>query len=129
MGQFGHPSNTWFLGPRESTPQMASQLVQPFLQVCRIWTVQSYLPASRWRQCAPHVTRFLGPTRILNPNGISIGSLFLRTVSLYFTMDCPFSPHNCPFPQGDMDSLSKSPPESSTQMASQTDRQTTLLSR
>jgi len=42
----------------------------------RIWTVQSYSPASRWRQCAPHVTRFLGPTRILNPNGISIGSLF-----------------------------------------------------
>ena len=28
-----------------------------------------------WRQCAPvRNTYFLGPTRVLNPNGISIGS-------------------------------------------------------
>ena len=38
-----HPPNT-SLGPLNSTPLMASRLVQPFLQGRRTWMVQSYSP-------------------------------------------------------------------------------------
>jgi len=33
---------------------------------------------ARLRQCAPHLTCFLGPTRVHIQNGISIGLAFLR---------------------------------------------------
>ena len=29
---------------------------------------------ARWRQCAPHLMRFLGPIRVHNPSNISVGS-------------------------------------------------------
>jgi len=47
---------------------------------------------------------FIRPTRIYNPNGISIGSAVFAQmtaeVSLYFTMGRPFPPQNCLFPWG-----------------------------
>ena len=38
------PSNTFFFGSPESTPQTASRSVQPFLHSRRTWTVRSYSP-------------------------------------------------------------------------------------
>ena len=32
LGGSGPPTNTWFFGPRESTPQTASRSVHPFLR-------------------------------------------------------------------------------------------------
>jgi len=41
----GPPSNTWFFGPTESSTQMLSQLVQPFLQGSLLW--QTDRPTNR----------------------------------------------------------------------------------
>ena len=54
--------------------------------------------------CTPPNTCFLGPTRILNPNGISISS----AIFAQFTAECshtiqwaaPPPPQNCPLPWG-----------------------------
>jgi len=92
----------------------------------------------------PHLTRLLGSIQAHNPNGISIGSAIFcmdgRTVSLYFTMGCPFPLKTVPSNEGSGPHpihSSLGPPESSTQTVSrsvqlflqgslvwQTDRQT-----
>ena len=55
----------------------------------------------RWRQCAPHPnTCFLGPTQVLNPNSISIGSAVsaqLTAERRYILQWAAHSPQNCPF--------------------------------
>jgi len=63
---------------------------------------------------------FLGPTCVLNPIGISIGSAV--STAHRFTMSRPFPTQSCSFPWGDLDShlvqCSLSPPEPTTQTAS-----------
>jgi len=68
-------------GPPESTIQTANRSVQPFLHSSRqkvpILTMDSSFPQNRlfrWGIWTPSNTWFSGPTRVLNPNGISIGS-------------------------------------------------------
>jgi len=73
----------------------------------------------------PSNTRFLGPIRAHNRNGILIGSAIFctddRRLSLYFTMGRPFAPSKLPVPVGDLDPHLKrgrfDPPESSTRTA------------
>jgi len=69
------------LGPPESSTQTASRLVQPFLHSSPQcpntvqWAAPSHLkiPLPMGRSGSPSNTWFLRPTRVLNPNGISIG--------------------------------------------------------
>jgi len=78
-----HPSNTCFLGPiLEIIIQTVSRLVQPFLQSLRqkVPTFYNGLPLPpqnylfAWGSGLLSNTWFLWPTRVYNPNGISIGS-------------------------------------------------------
>jgi len=67
------------LDPSEPTTQTASRSDQPFLQ---IWP-QSVRVLYNWMplfplKIAPSNTWFLAPTRVLNLNGISIGSTILQ---------------------------------------------------
>jgi len=82
-GGSGPPSSTWFPSPPESSTQMASRLVQPFLHrrpqsVPRLYNGTSLLPLkiapSHGGSESPSNTWFPGPTQVLNPNGISISS-------------------------------------------------------
>ena len=74
------------LGPLESKSQMASLSVQPFLhrwlQSVPILYNGTPIPPikiapSHWGSGSPSNTWFPGATRVLNPNGISIGSVVL----------------------------------------------------
>jgi len=74
--------------------------------------------------CIPPNTCFLGPTRVLNRNAISIGSAILhsspQSVPILYNGP-PLPPENCPFPWRDLDLQthgSLGPAESLTQMAS-----------
>jgi len=61
--------------------------------------IKIFLPF-KWEICTPLNTWFLGSTRLIMPNGISIGSSFLhssRQTVLYFTMGRRPPPQNCPF--------------------------------
>jgi len=90
MGSSGPPSNTLFPGPPESATQMASRSVQPFLQgfgqsvpktpyTLKWATLPLKIAPSRGGCGPPSNACFLGPTRVLNPNGILIGSaIFAR---------------------------------------------------
>ena len=117
------------LGPPKSSTQTASRSVQPFLHSLRQSVVILYnrRPLSPqncpfpWGSGPSSNTWFPGPTQVLNPNDISIGSAVfaqLAVLSLYFTMGYPFSPKNAPS-RGDLDPHlihgSLGPPESSTQ--------------
>jgi len=72
------------LDPPESTYQTASRSVQPFLHSSRqkvpiLYNGSPILAAPRncpfaWAIWTPSNTWFRGPTRVHNPNGISIGS-------------------------------------------------------
>ena len=149
------PSNTCFLGPPESITQMVSQSVQLFLH--RSWhsvaMIYNGLPIPPWNYNIPmgdldrHLTRFLWPIWAHNPNSISIGSAVFAqiTLSLYFTMGCPFplkiapshvvsgpSSNNTWFPGPTQVLSPNSISISSATFAglnSVTDRQTTLLGR
>ena len=69
------------LDPSQPTDQMASLLVQPFLhrwpQSNGTPLPPSKLPLPMGGSGAPSNTMFPGPNRVLNPNGISIGSAIL----------------------------------------------------
>jgi len=101
------------------------------------------LPGCPWSG-PPSNTWFLGPTRLLNPNGMSIGS----AISAQLTTECPYTlqwatlpPSKLPLPMGILTQSNTwflGPPKSSTQMASRslhifaglntvTDRHTMLL--
>ena len=82
----GPPSNTWFLGPIRAHNQMASLLVQPFSQRWpqSVPILYNGMPLSPLKIAPSHEgiwtlsnTWFTGPTRVLNQNGISIGSAIL----------------------------------------------------
>jgi len=98
MGRSGTPFNTRFLGstPVHTQSQRASRSVPPFLQGRRSGTVQSYSPGgANVPQCN---TCFLGPTRVHNLNGISIGSaifakLTAESLGLYLKTGRPFPPY------------------------------------
>jgi len=75
----GPPYNLWFLGPAEPTTQTECRSVQPFLTAeCSYFTMGRPFPQNcpfPWGiLTGPSNTWFPGPTRVLNPNGISIGS-------------------------------------------------------
>jgi len=80
-GNLGPHQNTGSLDPPESTVQTASRSVQPFLhsspQECsRAYQGMSFplkIAPSHGAMWTSFDTLFLEPTRILNPNGISIG--------------------------------------------------------
>jgi len=85
MGASGPPSNTLFFGPSETKTQMAPQLFQPFWtdnrRISLYFTMGRHFPPSKlplpmgeWWRWPPSNTWFLQPTRVLNPNNISIGS-------------------------------------------------------
>jgi len=74
-----------YLGPHESNSQTASRSVEPFLHGLPQPVPILYNGPPRplklpilWAS-GPHLTRSLGPTRVLNPNGISIGSAVFFT--------------------------------------------------
>jgi len=53
----------------------------------------SLIVFARWRQCAPHLSNvcFFGPTRVHNPNGISIGSaIFAQLTVAHLAAPSPF---------------------------------------
>jgi len=81
------------LGPPESLTQMASQLVQPFLQSSRQSVIMSghALPRQNccfpWGSVTPSNTWFLGSNRFSIPNGILIGS----TVFAWLTTERPYT--------------------------------------
>jgi len=84
------PSNNASLGTPKSITQMASRSVQPFLNrwlQCPYILQWAALPPSKlplpMGMLTPSNTWFLGPTKVLNPNGISIAAIFagLTTVS------------------------------------------------
>jgi len=72
--------------PPDSASQTASQSVQPFsfctahsrmslyFTVHTVNTPSTKLPLPKERSGSPSNTRFLGPNRVLNPNGISVSS-------------------------------------------------------
>ena len=76
------------LGPPESITHMASQLVQPFLQgswqsipiLYNGTPFSQKLPLPMRGTRPPSNTLFLWPTRVLNPNGISICSIIFCRV-------------------------------------------------
>jgi len=78
------PSNTCFLRPPESTYQTPSRSVQSFLhssrqRFCTLQWASSFpsrlpLRMSNLDPRLMHATCFLGPTRVHNPNSLSIGS-------------------------------------------------------
>jgi len=149
------------LGPPEFKFQTAFRSVQPFCTAdgreypyftmgAPLFPLKLPLPME---DLSTHLIQlwFLGPTRVLNPNGSSIGS----AVFAQLTADCPHTlqwatrpPSKFPFSRGDLNTHlihgSLGPPEFSTQthldrfsrfagLTSvtdlQTDRQTTLLGR
>jgi len=71
-----------FLGPSESITQTASRSVQPFLHrwphsvpiLCNGMPLFPQNLISPWGDLDPYNTWFSGPTRVLKPNGTSIGS-------------------------------------------------------
>ena len=82
-GAFWPPSNTWFTGQPESSTQTLSRSVQLFLHrwLQRVPIVYNRMPLSTLKIAHTHGgirnpsnTWFLGSTRVLNSNGISIGS-------------------------------------------------------
>ena len=88
----------------------------------RTWTVQWYSTG-----CAPVCTApntcFLGPTRVHNPNGISISSAIFAQLTAECRRTFPvYSPKNWPFGWGDPDPPSNTwilrPTRASTQTAS-----------
>jgi len=97
-------------GPPESTTQTANRSVQPFLHslwqkvpiLCngRPFPPKLPLPMGIWH----HPTRFLGPIRAYNPNGISIGSAIFAQMTAEcpdtLQWDAPFASQNCAFPLG-----------------------------
>ena len=119
----GHTGATWrirlnlcFLRPTRVTIQTANRSVRPFLHISRQKVPILTMGYSFPQNCPsdevsgpPSNTWFPGPTQVLNPNGISIGS----AVFAQMTAECPVPilyngmplspPQNCPFPWGDMD--------------------------
>ena len=78
-----------------------------------------------WGIWTPSNTWFPGPTQVLNPNGISIGSAVFAQVTAgcpYTLQWVPLSPSKLPLPMGDLDPHlthgSLGPPKSLTQTAS-----------
>ena len=76
-------SNTWFLWSIRATAQTASRLVQPFSHSSpqtvptvhnRSWLFTQNFPFPRKDMDPILHTRFLGLTRVVNPNGISTAS-------------------------------------------------------
>jgi len=87
------------------------------------FAVQWYSPGCTGVHGTPPNTCFLGPTRVHNPDGISIGSgIFAQLVAecRRHDMACP-SPKNCAFTLGNLDPTlvrgSLGPPESFVKMA------------
>ena len=90
------PPNTWFFRSPKSTTQTASQLHQPFHYS---WAYSLAILYNGWdvscqncplprgdRESGPwHNTWYLGPTRVDNPNRISIGSAVLHGSCLWLT--------------------------------------------
>jgi len=76
----------------ESTPQTAFRSVQPFLHRESLYFYGPHLPPSKlslpMRIWTPSNTCFLGPIRVHNPNGISIGSAVFAqiTVECHYTL-------------------------------------------
>ena len=114
---------------QENVPNNQKQVVKVIWQKGRIAAAHGRFNGIRQLApvCTPPNACFPGPTWVLNPNGISIGSAVFactahRWVSPYFTMCCP-SPSKLPILMGDLDPHlihgSLGPPESSTQTASQ----------
>ena len=83
--------NTCFLGPPESILQTASRSVRPFLHSSRQNVPILYngppppenCPFAWWIWTGdPSNTSFLGPTRVYNPNGMSIGSAIFAGLAI-----------------------------------------------
>jgi len=66
--------------------------------------MDSSIVSARWRRCALSCnTRFLGPLRVYNADGISDGLAVFCTAHrrpslIYYTTGRPFRRRNCPFP-------------------------------
>ena len=82
------PSNICFLGPPESIPHTASWSVQPFLHSSRQKVPIAY-NGRRLKRALAHGriwtmsnTCFLGPTRVHNPNCVSIGSAVFAELTI-----------------------------------------------
>jgi len=122
-----------YLSPPESTTQMASQSVQPFLHSSQQSVVTHVGACPSPLKIAPSHgasgpasdTWFFGSILLIIPKGISISS----AVFAQLTAECPYtlqlatpSPSILPLPMGDLDPPSDTwfpaPPESSTQTAS-----------
>jgi len=90
MGDLG-PSNACLLVPPEAITQTASRSVQPFLNRPRQSVAILYngpplspslkIALSHEGSGPPSNTWFPGPTRVLNPNGISVGSAVFAGLS------------------------------------------------
>jgi len=109
---------------RRDSADSSRQVVKEIWQIGRIAAAHGRFNGIRQFNTPPS-TRFLGSTRILNPNGISIGS----TVFAHLTAKNPYTLERAPFssktalPMGDLDPHIihgfLGPPKSSTQTASQ----------
>jgi len=109
------PCNICFIGSRVHTTQTASRSVQPLLHSSRQIVVGharacpflKKLPLRLGRSRPTYNTRFLGSTRVHNPNGISVGSAIFCTAHVSIVSSgIPghvLSHKNCAFAWGDLD--------------------------
>ena len=96
MWRSGLPSNTWFLGPSESMAQIASWLIQPFLQAhdCdrqTVWQIDHATP-SVIVGCI-----YIHRTALLSNCKLSFFDRYVLFVTLYFTYAAPPCPFCQPF--------------------------------
>jgi len=100
------PSNTWFLGPTrmfiKNGMSIGSAVFAQFTVVSHYFTMRRYvspkLPLPLGESGPPSNTWHLRPTRVIIPNGISIGSAVLYgSQILCCTMHCQWGrkPPNC----------------------------------
>jgi len=130
------PPNTCFLestgihNPNDTS--IGSAIFAQLMAECRRACPGMYFPLkikdSHWGS-GPHLIMVSWAHPSPNPKRhLNCFSRFCTThcrVYLYFTMGCPFSPQDCPFPCGNLDPHlthgSLGPPKSSHQTASQSD--------
>jgi len=103
-----------FLGPPKSSSKTASQSVQPFLHIPPQsdpllyngqlrFPVSPKLPLRLGGSDPPSNIWYLRPTRVINRNGISIGSavfVWVPNAMLYNALSTGENPLNCPLPLG-----------------------------
>ena len=96
IGWIWTPSNTWFFGPipahNSNSTSIGSAVFAQMTAECPYTKKRPFLlsklPPPMGASGPPSNTCFPGPIRVLNPNGISIGSAFLQG-SLVWQTDRP----------------------------------------